>query len=66
MPKNTPIKIDLNELATELSLSDDKTRLNIKVAEVKVVLAALGQHLRQTAPEVALATVAAIAERAGL
>ena len=67
MPKkHSPIKINLNKLCTDLSVGDDRDGVNVKVVEVKIVIAALGQHLRHLPPDHALATVAAICERAGL
>lgn len=65
MPEK-PIIIDLNELASALSQMDDREGINVKVVETKIVIAALGKHLRGQTTERAMATVAAIAERAGL
>lgn len=60
------MKINLKELAAHVAKQDNPAGVNLTVVEVGAVLAQLGNHLRELAPEVALATVTAIIERAGL
>lgn len=56
---------NLNKLAAELASSDDKTGIDITVAHAKIVLAALGNRLRECETTEALEILAAIANRAG-
>lgn len=57
--------INLNKLAVAIC-EKEGGKANLTIAQVKDVLAAMGEHWRTVAPEVAASEYAAIVERAGL
>ena len=59
------MKINLNDLANDLAVSDNPTGINLTAGHWKAALAMLGKKLRAVTEKCQMAILEAIIERAG-